>query len=80
MSDAEPVETAAFGSNGGVPRKGLQYFVGCGAWDDEAVMDELRRHVAHELADDRGVIVIDPTGCATLVVEHLAKGGFAPVS
>ena len=29
----------------GVPRKPIQFFVGSGKWDDEAVMAELRRHV-----------------------------------
>src|SRR5690349_10682136 len=53
----EPIANAA-----GIPRKDLQYFVGCGAWDDERVMAELRRHVAEELADDDGVLVLDPTG------------------
>ena len=44
-----------------IPRKNLQLFVGSGAWDDEEVMAELRRHVRAELADDDGVIVIDPS-------------------
>ncbi len=52
----EPIANAA-----DLPRKDLQYFVGCGAWDDERVMAELRRHVIEEFADDDGVIVIDPT-------------------
>ena len=29
----------------GVPRKPIQFFVGSGLWDDQAVMAELRRHV-----------------------------------
>src|SRR5262245_32382901 len=29
----------------GVPRKPLQSFLGWGAWDDEAIMAELRLHV-----------------------------------
>src|SRR5450631_1164509 len=45
----------------GVPRKDLQFFVGCGGWDDEKVMAELRRHVREELAEDDGLIVIDPS-------------------
>ncbi len=45
----------------GVPRKPIQFLVGAGKWDDEAVMAELRRHVAEELGDDRAVIVIDAT-------------------
>ena len=32
----------------GVARKPLQTFVGAGAWDDEAVMSELRRHATEE--------------------------------
>src|ERR1700681_4355447 len=40
-------------------RKPVQHFVGAGAWDDEAVMAELPRHVATELADPEGVLVLD---------------------
>jgi SRSO17 transposase len=50
----EPIAIAA-----GVHRKPVQFFVGTGKWDDEAVMAELRRHVAEELGDDRAVLVID---------------------
>jgi SRSO17 transposase len=53
---AEPIAAQA-----GIPRKNLQYFVGCGIWEDEAVMAELRTHVREELAEDDGVIVIDPS-------------------
>ncbi len=52
----EPIAAQA-----GVPRKDLQFFVGCGGWDDEKVMAELRRHVHEELAEDDGLIVIDPS-------------------
>jgi SRSO17 transposase len=44
-----------------VPRKNLELFVGSGAWDDEKVMTELRRHVREELAEPEGLIVIDPS-------------------
>jgi SRSO17 transposase len=50
----EPIARAA-----GVERKPIQFFVGNGKWDDEAVMAELRAHVAEELADPEGVLVID---------------------
>jgi SRSO17 transposase len=46
----------------GRPRKPVQHFVGAGAWDDEAVMAELRRHVAEELTDPEGVLVLDGSG------------------
>ncbi len=52
----EPVARQA-----GIPRKNLQMFVGQGAWDDEAVISEMRGHVAQELAQPDGVIVIDPS-------------------
>jgi SRSO17 transposase len=44
------------------PRKPVQHFVGAGRWDDEAVMAELRQHVAEALADPDGVMVVDPSG------------------
>src|SRR6266702_3109721 len=43
---AEPIAYLA-----GRHRKPVQHFVGAGGWDDEAVMAELRRHVAGECAD-----------------------------
>src|SRR5436305_938531 len=54
---AEPIASRAE-----IPRKNLQMFLGQGAWDDEEVMAEVRRHVVEELAGDDGVIVIDPSG------------------
>jgi SRSO17 transposase len=54
---AEPIAYLA-----GRQRKPVQHFVGAGAWDDEAVMSELRRHVAEVLADPDGVLVVDPSG------------------
>jgi SRSO17 transposase len=53
---AEPIAIAAH-----VPRKPIQFFVGSGKWDDEAVMTELRLHVREELAQPDGVVVIDPS-------------------
>ena len=44
------------------PRKPVQHFVGAGAWDDEAVMAELRRHVAEVMPDPEAVLVVDPSG------------------
>jgi SRSO17 transposase len=46
----------------GLPRKPIQFFVGSGKWDDEAVMMELRAHVREALAEPDGVVVIDPSG------------------
>ena len=43
-------------------RKPVQNFVGAGKWDDEAVMAELRRHVAEEIGAPDGVLVVDGSG------------------
>jgi len=45
----------------GVPRKPIQFFVGAGKWDDEAVMGKLRRDVVAALGDPAGVLVLDPS-------------------
>ena len=45
----------------GLPRKPIQFFVGAGKWDDEAVMTELRQHVREDLAESHGVVVVDPS-------------------
>jgi SRSO17 transposase len=51
---SEPIAIEA-----GLPRKPIQFFVGAGKWDDEAVMAELRGHVREELASPGGVVVVD---------------------
>jgi hypothetical protein len=38
-------------------RKPVQHFVGAGKWDDDAVMAELRRHVAEEIGELDGVLI-----------------------
>jgi SRSO17 transposase len=53
---SEPIAAQA-----GRHRKPVQHFVGGGRWDDEAVLAELRRHVAEELADPDAVLVLDPS-------------------
>jgi SRSO17 transposase len=53
----EPIAVEA-----GVPRTPIQFFVGSGKWDDEAVMAELRRDVRETLSDARALLVLDPSG------------------
>jgi SRSO17 transposase len=45
----------------GQERKPVQNFVGAGAWDDEAVMSQLRQHVREGIADNDGVLILDPS-------------------
>jgi SRSO17 transposase len=42
-------------------RKPVQNFVGAGAWNDEAVMAELRQQVREEVGAADGVLVLDPS-------------------
>jgi SRSO17 transposase len=56
---AEPIARQA-----GRHRKPVQHFVGAGAWDDDAVMAELRQHVADEIGDPDGVLSVDSSGFA----------------
>jgi SRSO17 transposase len=51
---AEPIAYQA-----GRHRKPVQHFVGAGKWDDEAVLDELRGHVAVELGDADAALILD---------------------
>jgi SRSO17 transposase len=51
---SEPIAIEA-----GLPRKPVQFFVGSGKWDDEAVMAELRAHVGETMAAPDGVVVVD---------------------
>jgi SRSO17 transposase len=44
----------------GVHRKPIQFFVGAGKWDDDAVMAELRRDVREVLGDERAILILDP--------------------
>src|SRR5712692_5368998 len=53
----EPIATQA-----GQKRRPLQLFVGAGGWNDDAVLAELRRHVAEELAEDDGIWILDGSG------------------
>jgi SRSO17 transposase len=51
---SEPIARRA-----GENRKPIQVFVGAGAWDDEAVMGELRVHVGEEIGDAEGILIVD---------------------
>lgn len=59
LSGLEGKTSEPIANQAGVHRKPIQVFVGNGGWDDEAVMSELRRHVAEELGDPEGVLVLD---------------------
>jgi SRSO17 transposase len=61
LSSLERKTSEPIAYQAGRQRKPVQHFVGAGCWDDERVMAELRQHVAEELADPDGVLVLDPS-------------------
>jgi SRSO17 transposase len=62
LSDLQRKTSEPIASQAGRHRKPVQHFVGAGKWDDEAVMAELRSHVAQECADPEAVLVLDGSG------------------
>lgn len=64
LSDLERKTLEPIAYREGLHRKPVQFFVGAGKWDDEAVMEEIRRHVTETLAEGGGVLVIDPSAFA----------------
>jgi SRSO17 transposase len=60
-SDRRNVENMAEAVEGGVVRT-LQKFISQGAWDDRAVLGELRSQVVEALGDEEAVICVDETG------------------
>jgi SRSO17 transposase len=54
--------TEPIAANANQKRRPLQLFVGAGAWDDQVVLTELRRHVRQQLADNNAVLVLDNHG------------------
>ena len=61
LSGLERKTSGPIAIEAGPPRKPIQFFVGSGKWDDEAVMAEPRLHVREGLAEPDGVVVIDPS-------------------
>ena len=62
LSGLERKTCEPIASQAGLHRKTIQTFVGSGAWDDDAVIDELRTHVRDELADPRAITILDSSG------------------
>jgi len=59
--DRRNVENMAEAIDGGVVRT-LQKFIAQSVWNDEAVLGEMRRHVAEVLGDEDAVLIADETG------------------
>lgn len=64
LSDLERKTSEPIAIRHGIQRKPIQKFVGWGAWDDQKVMAEMRRHIREEIAHPEGVLVLDPSSFA----------------
>jgi SRSO17 transposase len=64
LSDLQRKASELIAHQAGRHCKPVHHLVGAGAWDDEAVIAELRQHVANELGDPNGVLVVDHSGFA----------------
>jgi len=62
LSDLERKTCEPIARREGLHRKPIQFFVGAGKWDDEAVMAEMRRHVVQAFGDPHGVLILDNSG------------------
>src|SRR5260370_237978 len=62
LSDLERKTSEPIARLAGRQRNPVQNCGGAGAWDDEAVMSELRSHVGAEIGTDDAVLVLDPSG------------------
>src|SRR5438270_5125473 len=62
LSGLERKTCEPIASQAGLHRKAIQTFVGSGAWDDDAVLDELRDHVRDEWADPQAIVILDSSG------------------
>src|ERR1700730_2773200 len=59
LSGLERKTSEPMAREAGVPRRTIQQFVGEGCWDDTAVRAELHAHVAEQIGDADGVLIVD---------------------
>ena len=39
----------------------MQFFIGQSDWDDEVILDKLVKHIARQIGEQDGVLILDPT-------------------
>jgi SRSO17 transposase len=61
ISDLERKNVESIAYRHDQDRRNLQHFIGCAVWDHQPLMTELAREVGHELGEEDGVIVFDPS-------------------
>jgi SRSO17 transposase len=61
LSDLQRKTAEPIADRAGVEHKNIQFFVGSGQWDDDAILMELWRHVRRVRGDCEAVLVLDPS-------------------
>jgi SRSO17 transposase len=61
LSDLQRKTAEPIADRAGVEHKNIQFFIGSGRWDDDAILGELWRHVRRVLGESEAVLVLDPS-------------------
>ena len=65
LSNVERKNIASIADRFGQSRLPLQGFIGCDAWDDAPLREELQGHIRRHVGQGDGVVVCDPSGFPT---------------
>ena len=60
LSDTERKKVESIAYFHGQQRQQLQKFIGQSDWDDEAILDKLVKHIARQIGEQNGVLILDP--------------------
>ena len=61
LSDTERKNVESIAYFHGEDRQRLQKFIGQSDWDDELILDKLVKHIAQQIGEKDGVLILDPT-------------------
>jgi len=61
LSDTERKNIESISYFHGEDRQKLQKFIGQNEWDDEQILDKLAGHIAKQIGEENGVLILDPT-------------------
>ena len=61
LSDTERKNVESISYFHGYDRQRLQIFMGQTDWDDEAILNKLVKHIAKQIGEEDGVLILDPT-------------------
>ena len=80
LSDTERKNIESISYFHGEDRQKLQKFIGQSDWDDEQILDKLATHIAKQIGEENGVLILDPTSFPKKGKESVAIEGIASAS